>query len=140
MNIKNLSFLVLLLMAFTGCSSVQKNLETSNVIPAANGQVVAANTDNGNVKLDLKVKYMAPPMKIRPGATNYVVWVRPGEGTQAIPQNIGALTIDDELNGRLKTLTPLKNFSLFITAEHSTQVSVPTGDELMWTKFTSGEL
>jgi hypothetical protein len=124
----------------SSCSTVRQEMNTSPSIPAASGEVTAKTTKDGNTSLALKVKHFAPPHKIRQNATNYVAWVRPAEGTQAIAQNVGVLKIDNDSEGSLETITPLKVFNFFITAEYSAQTATPSGDELMWTNFSNGSI
>jgi hypothetical protein len=51
-----------------------------------------------------------------------VVWIQPRNGDQ---QNVGALTLNDELEGRLDTLTPHASFRVVVTPEASGRVAVP---------------
>jgi len=46
-----------------------------------------------------------------------VVWARADGAGSA--QNLGALHVDKDLDGTLKTVTPLRTFDVFITAESS---------------------
>jgi hypothetical protein len=48
-------------------------------------------------------------------------------------QNVGALHVNEKLDGKLETVTALKQFLLFITAEPSPSAMVPTGKALMKT-------
>jgi hypothetical protein len=52
-----------------------------------------------------------------------VVWVRPANGRI---QNVGALELDDELVGELKTKTPHRSFTLTVTPEPSARMAAPT--------------
>jgi hypothetical protein len=99
-------------------------------IPAAQGKVKFGKADNGNTSIDLMVKYLADPQKLQPPEATYVAWV---SSTQdSTPQNVGALKVDNHRKGTLKTITPLQNFQLFVTAEASGQVQAPTGTRLIW--------
>ena len=100
-------------------------------IPAAQAKVKFGKSDNGNTTIDLVVKYLAEPEKLRPRAATYVVWV--GEDKDAPPQNVGALKVDGHRKATLKTITPLHAFRLFVTAEADGQVQQPTGPRLIWT-------
>ena len=71
----------------------------------------------------------APPEKVSSEATTYVVWVRPGAGGRS--QNLGALKVDGDLRGTLSTVTPMRSFDLFITAERSPTVSLPSARNLL---------
>src|SRR5438874_2695822 len=104
-----------------GRSSAQQSvaMAPSDGVPAAMGQVDVRKEPNGNTRVDVSVKHLAPPERIAPNATNYVVWMKPIKGDEP-PQNAGALTIDKNLKGKLRTVTPLKSFDVFITAEQTT--------------------
>jgi hypothetical protein len=104
-------------------------------IPAAQGKVKFDKTDDGNVAVILSVKYLADPQKLQPPAAIYVVWVSSDKDSPA--QNIGALKVDNDREGKLKTVTPLRAFQLFVTAEANGQIQEPTGTKLLWTDFNS---
>jgi hypothetical protein len=106
------------------------NMSVSPDIPAAQGKVKFAKADNGNTSIDLIVKYLADPQKLQPPSATYVAWVSPDKDSPA--QNIGALQVNGNRKGTLKTVTPLHTFELFVTAEASGQVQAPTGERLIW--------
>ena len=119
-------------LAMAGCASV--NLSTTPSMPAAEGHARYSITANDNTRIVLKVKHLAQPAKLTPPASNYVVWTRATK--DAPPQNIGALIVDNDLNGELNGETPLHNFELFVTAEASGQVQTPSGQPLLWTNYS----
>jgi|CXWL01.1.fsa_nt_gi hypothetical protein len=130
MKFKICAIALLPLAAFlSGCTSAQK-LSASTTIPAAEGSLECGKADNDNTRIKLKVKHLASPERLVPPASTYVVWTRTGKSDA--PQNIGALTVDGELTGRLETVTAQRSFEVFITPEASGQVKEPEGDELMW--------
>lgn len=92
--------------------------------PAAQGTVVARPAENGNVKLTVEVKHLAPPERVSPTAKVYVVWVQPQSGP---PQNVGGLRVDQNLSGRLETVTVHQSFEVYITAEEQPAATLPTG-------------
>lgn len=100
--------------------------QPSSVTPAAMGEVTTSIGLNENTDVTVKVKHLAPPERVAPGATVYVVWATPPE-TGANAHNLGALRVDAELNGKLKTVTPLRTFDLKITAEATAAVDEPHG-------------
>lgn len=128
--------IALLIVAGLGTLSCagQKELQLTNSpdIPAAQSRVKIGTTDNGNTKIDLEVKHLASPEQVNPGSTVYVVWARGNEyGAQS--QNLGALKVDDNLNGTISAVTPLRSFELYITAEPSQMTDAPTGRTLLYT-------
>jgi hypothetical protein len=98
-------------------------LRPSSQIPAGEGSVAAKLEDNGNTAVKVRVKHLAPPRKLSPEANVFVVWIRPVNG--AI-QNVGALAVDDNLQGSIDTLTPHRRFTLMVTPEPSARVAEPS--------------
>ncbi|HEY1086693.1 MAG TPA: hypothetical protein VGE37_03325 [Archangium sp.] len=105
-------------------------MQGTSTTPAGEGTVSAMKSEDGNTALRVKVKHLAPANKVDEEANVYVVWVEPTNGT---PQNVGILSVNNEREGTLNTLTPHSSFRVIITPERSGQVSEPSGDEL----FTS---
>ncbi|HEX6315854.1 MAG TPA: hypothetical protein VFZ73_13380 [Gemmatimonadaceae bacterium] len=108
-------------------------MTTSPDTPAAQGTAKASGTENDNTLLEVEVRHLASPEKVAAGATTYVVWVR-GSG-QYNSQNLGALRVDDNLRATLRTVTPLKSFDVFITAEASPTATTPTNAPLLTASF-----
>jgi hypothetical protein len=108
-------------------------LTASPTIPSAEGTVTVAKADDGNTHMDVTVHHMAPPERVTAGATSYVVWVRSSETNQQ-PQNVGSLAVDRDLNATLSTVTPLRQFDVFVTAEPTRTAAQPTGQPLMQTR------
>lgn len=129
---KNRSLLALaLVLGSVACGSSQTTtLKTSPRAPASEAKVESDDGDNGNTKVTVEVKHMAPPESISENASTYVVWARPRNG-DAKPQNIGAINIDGDRKGKLETITPLHKFDVFITAEPSSEVSAPTSQPIL---------
>jgi hypothetical protein len=105
-----------------GCTKPQP-MHSSAEVPASQGTVRATGGDHGNTSLAIRVKHLAPPWKVTADATVYVVWVQPPDAAQ---QNVGALTLDANLEGRLDTVTPHRRFLLTVTPESSGQATKPT--------------
>lgn len=117
--------LTLALMACGGAGPKPFVFEPSSVTPAASGQVATATGPNGNTKLSVKVAHLAPPDRVAPGATVYVVWVTELEEGSAA-RSLGALQVDANLSGALESTTPLRSFDLSITAEATATVAGPS--------------
>jgi hypothetical protein len=105
-------------------------LGTSPEIPAAEGEARMQTTRNGNVEIKLRVKHLAPPGRITPGAEVFVVWAR-GLAAGSEAQNLGALKVDKNLSGKLTASTAMASFDLFITCEQSQTATVPAGLQLL---------
>jgi hypothetical protein len=115
----------------SGCGSSPPvvRMVASLDVPAAQGTVKATSTDNNNTAIEVEVHHLAPPERVQPGATTYVVWARAtGQDTY---QNLGALRVDENLRGTLKTITPLRSFDVMITAEAGPTVMTPTSRRLL---------
>lgn len=104
--------------------------------PAAQGKVLVTDAGNGNNELLVSVSHLAEPPRVASDATTYVVWVAPIAG-DAPPQNVGALTVDQDLSGLLRTITPHDEFDLFITAEPSERAQSPSGERVLWTRVAA---
>lgn len=126
--------LFLLVVALTGCaaSSSKMLLEASDNMPAAEGNIVAKEGKNGNTELALRVKHLARPEAVAGDARTYVVWAQDPNGGSV--HNLGALEVNDNLEGTLNTVTPLKQFDLFVTPEPYAALSEPTGTKALWTR------
>lgn len=119
------------MIVVAGCAGArQLRLIGSPDVPAAQGTVKLSTTDNGNTKMDVVVEHLAPPERVTPEGTVYVVWVR-GAETGAQAQSLGALRVDDKLKGSITAVTPLRAFDLFITVESAQTVAAPTGKTLL---------
>ncbi|WP_306601054.1 hypothetical protein [Geothrix sp. 21YS21S-2] len=121
--------------AATGLFTHATAMNVSPDIPAAQGKVKFSKTNDGNIAIHLSVKYLADPQKLNPPAAIYVVWV--GQGKDAVPQNVGALKVEKDREGTLKSVTPLHAFQLFVTAEANGQVQEPVGTKLLWIDYNS---
>lgn len=107
----------------------------AEIVPAAEGSIEAKVGDNQNVTLQIVVDSLAPPERIAPGATVYVVWVTPAaEGSVA--QNVGALRLDAKKKGKVGTVTPHKDFTVTITPEPSPTAPEPTGPAVLERRIT----
>ncbi len=111
-----------------GCSGPQK-LSANSSMPSAEGTLECDSAANDNTGIDLKVKHLPHPDRLTPPAAVYVVWMKNGS---VAPQNIGALTVDKDLSGRLKTVTAHRRSDLFVTGEASGEVTAPSGPPLLW--------
>lgn len=135
MNIHRLMIAMLIMtgLVAVSCAGARPlRLTSSPDIPAAQSTDKISTTDNGNTKIDLVVEHLAAPGRVNPHATVYVVWAS-GNEAGAQPQNLGALKVDDNLEGSISAVTPLRSFDLYITAEPSQMSTTPTGKTLLYT-------
>ena len=129
-----LASLLIVVMA-AGALAATLPLQSSPEIPAAEGKATLRVTKNQNTEITLRVKHLAPPERIAQGTAMFVVWVR-GLEADAQPQSLGALRVDKNLNGKLRAVTALPTFDLFITCESSQTVATPTGMRLLPLHYT----
>jgi hypothetical protein len=104
-------------------SSTSETMRPASGNIAGEGTVGAKVDDNGNTAIHVRVKHLAPPSRVAADSSVYVVWIRPGNGQL---QNVGALELDDELVGELKTTSPHRSFTLTVTPEPSARMAAPT--------------
>jgi hypothetical protein len=93
--------------------------------PAAEGSVTMDQDSNGNTRVTVEVKHLAPPSRVAEGATVYVVWARPLDA-QGPARSLGALQVSDDLRGTLHAVTALHAFDVTVTAEPTAGASAPT--------------
>lgn len=101
------------LVLVAGCAT-KVPFVRSQFVPAAEAQAKVNHDDNGNAQIDLKVRHLARPENLTPPKSTYVVWAETPGGRVV---NLGQLVVDDDLDGRFRTVTPLQEFRLLITAE-----------------------
>jgi hypothetical protein len=61
-----------------------------------------------------------------------VVWVKDAN-TETAAHNLGALKVDENLNGSMKAVTSLRSFDLYVTAEPNPTIDQPSGEQLLRT-------
>jgi hypothetical protein len=115
-------FVVASLTAAAGCGKQEQMMAASGETPAAEGTVAFEEGENDNTVVEVRVKHLAPPRRLAPDATTYVVWVQ-AEGVSI--QAVGALKLDDDLVGRLNFVTPQRVFRVVVTPEASATVPAP---------------
>ncbi|MGH9445587.1 MAG: hypothetical protein ACRD3O_07675 [Terriglobia bacterium] len=103
-------------------------MTNSQSVPSAKGVVDAGHDSNNNTTVDMKVQYLAQPSSLTPAEVVYVVWIQ-ANGHPA--ENKGALEVGKNLDGQFKTVTPYKDFDVFVTAEQSPQVRSPDGNRVL---------
>jgi hypothetical protein len=105
----------------------------ASIVPAAKGSVEIGKDRNGNTEVKLNVKHLANPTSLSPSQANYVVWL---QGKDSGPENEGELKVNGKLEGSFETVTPRKNFELFVTGENDATVKSPSGPEVLRTNVS----
>jgi hypothetical protein len=101
----------------------EDRLNNTGTAPAAEGKVITDNDRNGNTGVEVHVKHMATPQSLTPAKQTYLVWIQ-ARGKD--PELLGALRVNEGLEGSLKAATPYKEFEIFITAEDTLKPEAPS--------------
>jgi len=105
-------------------------MAAASIVPAAKGSVEVGKDHNGNTEVKLKVEHLANPTSLSPSQANYIVWL---QDKSSGPENHGELKVNGNLEGTFETVTPRKNFDLFVTGENDGTVKSPSGPEVLRT-------
>lgn len=125
------------LLVISACAKKQVKLNPSTSVPAATATAELTQDDNGNTIVDLKVKHLAKPENLTPPRSVYVVWIQPRDGSDGSPIKQGQLLVNSNLEGEFKSPTTYKAFDIFVTAEDSSSVTQPKGEEVLRQTVTS---
>ena len=120
-------------LALGGCSGMHEQtwtMSTTEKVPAAVGKVKVKSEKDGNTKVKVEVAHLAQPAAAF-NASTYVVWLKPELGDA---QNVGVLTVGNDLKGSLETKTAFTNFQVIVTAEKDANVTAPLGRPVMDTR------
>jgi len=125
-NLFLISTTLLLVLLLSACSR-KVSFQTSSVVPSAEGSVKLQKDKNNNYSINLNVIRLADPKRLEPSKNTYVVWMETAENGS---KNIGSLNTSSSLFSKtlkssLKTVSPFKPVSIFITAENSTDIQYP---------------
>ncbi|UFS72120.1 hypothetical protein LPW11_07995 [Geomonas sp. RF6] len=121
---------VFLFAGVSGCAH-KTEVQSSTALPAALGEAQTSLDDNGNTRVRLVLNHVAPPQNLQPPKNTYVVWV---ETPDKQMYNLGQLKIDEDRNGKLTGITPLKVFRLVVTAEDYGTAQTPSSQVVLTTK------
>ena len=129
---KTFTLLAAIVFVFAAAASAdQFKMRAGESNPAAMG-VIHANTDrNGNLAIEMEAKHLAPPDRLSPPHSTYVVWIQSaGKPAEAM----GELRVNkDDMAASFKTSVPYHNFDIFVTAEDSPKPDAPSGTEVLRT-------
>ncbi len=125
-SILSIGITLFLVFSLASCSK-KISFQTSSVVPSAEGSVKVKKDNNNNYSIDLNVIRLADPKRLEPSKSTYVVWIETAENGS---KNIGSLNTSSSLFSKtlkssLKTVSPFKPVSLFITAEDNTDIQYP---------------
>ena len=117
---------VLLVLLTTSCAR-KIHFDNSSVVPAAKGTVKLKTDNNNNHSIEVNVRHLAPPSRLQPPKSVYVVWM---ETSQNGVQNLGQLKtsagfISNTLKASLHAVTPFTPGRIFVTAEDQANIQYP---------------
>jgi hypothetical protein len=121
-----LTFALLCTIAFAAAKKYP--MTAASIVPGARADVKISKDKNGNTRLKMTVYHLANPANLTPPATGYVVWLQERNGDSA---NQGQLRMDKNLKATFETVTSLKNFDVFVTAESDFGVKGPRGPQVL---------
>ena len=89
-------------------------------------------TYDRNNTLQVQLSNVPEPSALNPSYTRYVLWAATPDRKAVL--NVGQLRVDVNKKAEIQTLTPFRNFLLFITAEPRGDVTAPGPDIVFETK------
>ena len=95
-----------------GGGSSKLDLRPTGLISSAGGEA-SVESKKGGTNVEVSVVGLTDPQKLGPQFLTYVVWAVSPDGRAV---NLGEIQLDNG-KGKLKAITPLQTFSLFVTAE-----------------------
>ena len=121
---------LLLILLSSGCA---KRIRF-DALPQAQGGKATGRVEltyDRNNTMEVKLENVPDPSTLNPQYTRYVLWVATPDRQHTV--NVGQLRVDEKKNAAIKTLTPLRNFILFITAEPQGDAKTPGPDVIFQT-------
>jgi hypothetical protein len=116
-----------IMLVITAWAKEDKLVNTGSA-PAAQGKINTSKDRNGNTEVEIQVKHMATPQSLTPPKQSYMVWVQP-HGKDA--ELLGALRVNSDLGGSLKSSTTYKDFDVLITAEDEAKPATPSSTVIL---------
>ena len=124
-----LALMAALLVLVSVAMADEFKLRNSELNPAAIATAHVNSDRNGNLDIDIEVHHIAPPDRLNPPHSNYVVWIQ-APNKQA--EMLGLMRVNaDDMGVSLRTKTPYHSFDIFVTAEDNNHQESPTGPEVL---------
>ncbi len=117
----------LLVLCLLGTACVKKIRFTPS--PLARAGEASARIDltyNRNNTIEVELSKVPDPATLKDTFTRYVLWVATPDRQRVV--NAGQLRVDENNTADITTLTPLRSFILFITAETRGDAATPGPD------------
>ena len=120
----------IVIFSLASCSTKKLTFANSYITPAATGQVSVKNDKNGNYTIRISLRNLAPASRLNPPAKTYIAWAQTANGAK----NIGRFNPSGKsLKASLSTNFPFKPEKVFVTAEDSPDVVIPSGAIILTT-------
>lgn len=124
-----------LFFSFSSCAVNSKFMESS-VVPAAEGKISVKRDKNLNYNIEVTVSGLAEVERLQTAKNNYVVWMNTDQGKI---ENLGQIKsssgmFSNNLKASLETSSSYKPTKIFITAEKSTEVQLPSEEVILTTE------
>lgn len=127
---KRAALIGLMMLCLAAGLYAEKSMKNvSQTQTSAAGKIDVGGDRNGNSDVYIRTFHMA---RQRDDRAFYVVWFQPKDGA---PQNAGVIKINDDSEGAFRTLTPLRDFDVFITVENDRSATAPSGEEILRTEI-----
>ena len=120
--------LTLALLCSVAFAAKKYPMTSASFVPGARGEVAISKDQNGNTNLKMSVRHLANLANLTPRASAYVVWLQERGGN---PENQGQLKMDKNLATTFETVTRMKSFDVFVTAEQDSRPDRPSGQEVL---------
>lgn len=119
------AMLGLLVVLAVGCGGPnQYVLRGAAIAAGADGNVSVGDYDDGNAEVELEVSNLPPANRVQEGATVFVVWFQPPEGSAS---KAGELAYDeDDRTGTLRATSANREFTVLVTAEDEGDAESPS--------------
>ena len=114
--------LCLSVLVGTSCAK-QVRFQALPLLPGGSASVKVNLTFDRNNQLEVKLSNVPEPSSVKPESTRYVLWAATPDRQHV--SNLGQLRLDQDRNAQITTLTPLRSFVLFVTAEPAGDVMTP---------------
>ena len=127
-------FLLLAAVAMLAGAGCTRKIQLTPTPTARGGKasVEVELTYDRNNTLQLEMSNVPDPSTLNASYTRYVLWVATPDKQSIV--NAGQIRVTDDHSAKIQTLTPLREFILFITAEAQGDVASPGPDVLFETR------
>lgn len=125
----------MVIFVFAAACSKKVLFNSSQIVPAAVGVVKLTKDKNQNYNILVSVENLAPPNKLQPPKSTYVVWAETEKnGTKNIGQIKSSSGIfSKSLKGSLSATSPFEPRKIYITAEDIANVQYPASQIIITT-------